>query len=382
MPDDRVERRLPPLDGLRAVAVSMVIALHWLVRTPVGARWGVEWPRLHAVLDLGWCGVDLFFVLSGFLIGGILIDQRASPNLFPVFYLRRAARVLPVYWLVLAVAFILPTHRGPALVGDVPLPAYALFVQNAFTALGRNPGVALAPLWSLAIEEQFYVAGPLLACFGAPALVAALVGSCVLGSPLLRAFLAWRVHGLSPWDFTLCRLDGLALGVAGAWLVRAPHWRAWLVDGRALWSGVLTLLIAGTPLVAQARNIGDGQWLVVAGISYLSVAFLALIVHVVLFPDSRLARTLSVRGLTAIGRVSYFLYAFHMLVWCLTGRSGARHAEHVAIAAMTLALLAPVSWLLVERPLLGAARRHRYAPSTLRADAASAPGALDLQGRA
>jgi peptidoglycan/LPS O-acetylase OafA/YrhL len=358
------EHRIEPLDGLRAVAVGAVIGLHWIVRTPLGASLERSWPRLHAILDLGWCGVDLFFVLSGFLIGGILIDRRTSPNLFRVFWVRRALRILPVYGLALCSTFALAAAGVPGMRGSVPGWAYPLFLQNFFSAFGRDAGIALAPLWSLAIEEQFYLAGPLVARFAPPTLAAALVAACVLASPLLRWWFAFGGHGISPWDFTPCRVDGLALGVAGAWLVRDPQAHAWLAARRTTATVALAAFAAGTPVVAQWRSVGAGEWLVVAGTSYLSLAFLLLTLHVVVFPTSRLARVLAVRWLRNVGRVSYFLYAFHMLTWVVVAAAwgpGSRPARVVS-AGVVLGVLAAASWRWIERPLLTVGKRRQYEP--------------------
>jgi peptidoglycan/LPS O-acetylase OafA/YrhL len=110
-------------------------------------------------MNLGWSGVDLFFVLSGFLIGGILLDARESPNYFRVFYRRRVCRIFPVYFAFL-VAFFLAAHFSQsANVQDffrppIPWLACATFIQNFWMAVHHNRGgIALNPIWSLAVEE-------------------------------------------------------------------------------------------------------------------------------------------------------------------------------------------------------------------------------------
>lgn len=145
--------RLPELDGIRGIAILLVLLLHWMVR-PAGPLLRDWSPRAWALLDLSWCGVDLFFVLSGFLIAGILLDHRDAPNVLRTFYARRACRILPAY-LVLLVAVTLPLGGKPQISqGEVPLAAYLLFLQNLWSAAGARVAFALGPCWSLASRNS------------------------------------------------------------------------------------------------------------------------------------------------------------------------------------------------------------------------------------
>jgi peptidoglycan/LPS O-acetylase OafA/YrhL len=161
----RAGDRLAELDGLRGIAILFVIVLHYVARAPVpaNARPLFGQPNwLLALADMSWSGVDLFFVLSGFLIGGILLDHRQSPNLWRAFYSRRVGRIFPAYFLLLLLAVIGLPGDPPRPEGAVPLVTYFLFIQNLWR--GALPVVWLGPCWSIAIEEQFYLTASPAAC--------------------------------------------------------------------------------------------------------------------------------------------------------------------------------------------------------------------------
>src|SRR5512133_540145 len=173
--------RVPALDGVRGLAIVSVLAWHYVAAT---APWDRPWAlRLHAVLSHAWAGVDLFFVLSGFLIGGIVLDHRRTPNFLRVFYGRRALRILPLYWAVLlgfvASRALLARHLPDAASSTLhanghPLLTYLTFGQNIATGL-FSPSVPepswVNVTWSLAVEEHFYLLVPLVSLALSDALV-------------------------------------------------------------------------------------------------------------------------------------------------------------------------------------------------------------------
>ena len=157
--------RIPELDGIRGIAIGMVVLYHYFFLTVVTIP-GSTWAYVLAGGRLAWTGVDLFFVLSGFLIGGILIDARESSNYFKVFYARRFYRILPLYavWfvgvqlMVLAIRFGIATKSGWFLEDRLLPYPYALFLQNFWMADANTVGGPTSGgTWSLAIEEQFYL---------------------------------------------------------------------------------------------------------------------------------------------------------------------------------------------------------------------------------
>jgi peptidoglycan/LPS O-acetylase OafA/YrhL len=162
--------RIAELDGVRGVAIGLVLIWHYFANGIVAPVEGTWLAHLKSMLGLTWSGVDLFLVLSGFLIGGILLDAKDSPNFFRTFYARRAFRILPLYF-ILIVLFIegwLLNRSGIATPlrifnAYIPVWTYPLFVQNFAMVWRGSFGAAwLALTWSLAIEEQFYLLLPLV----------------------------------------------------------------------------------------------------------------------------------------------------------------------------------------------------------------------------
>ncbi len=165
-PETRRPPRLLELDGIRGLAITLVLFEHFVGRSITGSGWLAD--ALEKLRFFGASGVDLFFVLSGFLIGGILMDNRAAENYFKAFYIRRGCRILPVYLLVLAVYLALKVllaayssedwFKELFLQGGMPFWAYLTFAQNivkAATFLVNSDFLIVT--WSLVVEEQFYL---------------------------------------------------------------------------------------------------------------------------------------------------------------------------------------------------------------------------------
>ena len=204
--------RILELDGLRGLAILLVLCAHYIGtadRTPVR-------PLLRHFLgafDAGWMGVDLFFVLSGFLIGGILLDARNSPNYFRTFYMRRVFRILPVYYLwtliygliVLGAMVFLRGQTGLGVADLKQVPMQLLFLRDIF--IGEMGPLALAwfmATWSLAVEEQFYLLAPPLIRFVSTRKLVATLAAIIAVLPLVRWMLIqyWGASGLRVGYFT------------------------------------------------------------------------------------------------------------------------------------------------------------------------------------
>jgi len=216
--------RIPSLDGLRGVAIALVLVWHGFFGQFVRSN---ILQKFWWIGSLSWSGVDLFFVLSGFLIGGILLDARQSPNYFSTFYCRRAFRILPLYAvLLLAYVILRPTVAGDwfALqVTSVPLAAFLTFTQNFWMAVPANFGGGAGITWSLAIEEQFYLLAPLVVrCLNRRGLLRVLI-TVVVGAPLLRLLILWKIKdgGIATYVLMPCRADALSIGVLCAIAMRS-----------------------------------------------------------------------------------------------------------------------------------------------------------------
>ena len=211
-----VNTRLPALDGVRGVAILLVILHNQTGR----------YPSLHLqqIFANGWMGVDLFFVLSGFLITGILVDSRQSEDYFKNFYARRCLRIWPLYYSLLFFMFVivpvlLPSEAHTVFDRSSPWWAYPLFLQNF---LIPNPSGATGPLgvtWSLAIEEQYYLVWPWVVRYCSRSQVRSIALTVICLSPALRFYLSFQ-H-VDTYSNVFCRLDGLMMGALLALIVRS-----------------------------------------------------------------------------------------------------------------------------------------------------------------
>ncbi len=290
---------IPELQGLRGLAVLAVVIYHCHPR--LTGTW-MYYPSLW-----GWAGVNLFFVLSGFLITSILLEARSKPHYFRNFYGRRALRIWPVYVLVLVVCYLnAPWFIGPSIwnaVKAAPWLAYLFFVQNLFH-LALPP--ALGQTWSLAIEEQFYIVWAPLVRLCRPWVLAALVCCTLIGCPLFRlANFRW----MTPTN-TLIHLDGIALGsllALGLFTIQLGR-RAWLLIGL----GALVLGIAAAATIAGGTAFLD---------SALAAAFAGAVLVALTSTGARNPLNAALRRgpLAFYGRISYGLYMIHIMTFIYFG---------------------------------------------------------------
>ncbi|MES2605899.1 MAG: acyltransferase, partial [Pseudomonadota bacterium] len=187
--------RIPQLDGLRGFAILMVLVWHCVAGFTTTEP-GSFAAYLLVPFRLTWSGVDLFFVLSGYLIGGILLDTRQAPGYFQRFFLRRAFRILPVYYVVWCLfALGVWAHRANVISNDflfehsADLFWYPLFLQNWAIVAEKEFAInALSVSWSLCIEEQFYLLFPFLLRFmPSSGKLCLVLASLIVAALLLRA---------------------------------------------------------------------------------------------------------------------------------------------------------------------------------------------------
>ncbi len=376
--------RLHVIDGLRGIAVLMVVLLcHY-----IGDRLGVantdgagSETLLRSAVDLSITGVHLFFIISGFLLGGILIDNRGSDHFFLPFYIRRVNRIFPLYFGCLLLFLLLSPHldqRFDWLTRDkLPAWTYAVFMQNNAMAMADHfGGNWLAPTWSLAVEEQFYIILPFLIFFTPPRRLRWVLLTAVILAPLLRAVAGLGVSGTASIVLLTSCMDALCYGILAAHLIRTPRGRRLVrtfksVLGVLAWSlPMLALLFAyyGDALDIGARVIGS-FWLMTTG-------FTALLLYITQKRSGRLHRLLNMTWLRWIGVRCYAIYLFHQAVMGLMGGYFVGQSDFIVTdlwslgiwlgAIIALLVLAAVSWVLIERPMIALGHRWTYRPSSIR----------------
>ena len=348
----RMQHRIPALDGVRGIAIVMVLTFHVTLAFPLQNGW-------RAAFSCGWMGVDLFFVLSGFLITGILLDALGQPGFFKRFYIRRALRIWPAYLtlvglltvVAIAIAWLDPDQASASrFLGEAPW--YWFHSTNLMTA--RTPSFGTTPfgtghLWSLGVEEQFYLLWPLVIFALARTARRAIVVSSILIilAPLLRLMLLRRgVDPLALYVLMPTRADSLAWGALLAGVIRANRGMlrtAWplLAAGGTLGIAMLTYRLG------EPYNLSPS--FVIAGYSFAGMASAGLVGYASIAERPRLAS----RALRIAGKYSYAVYLWHApILYALSRISGLSLTAYATLAVVATIVTARISWLLIERPAL------------------------------
>lgn len=364
--------RIPELDGIRGVAIAMVLTFHCF---EIVTRPGSPLAYALVPLRLNWTGVDLFFVLSGFLIGGILLDARESSNYFRVFYTRRFFRIVPIY-VVLLLSVALVAHLSAAGIigiheeifyGRLPWLYFAFFLQNIGMSVHNVWGTfPLGVTWSLAVEEQFYLTLPLAIRFLSRRALVRFILFAIVCAPLLRAYFLHRFPGDFFTWYTLmpCRADSLLLGVLGAIVLREPQWRSWLLGKRLLQSAIAILLLGAAYLGWRAPS-SSGTVMVTVGFTWLALTYLSILLYALLYRGSWLSHCLRWNWLRGLGAISYGAYLFHEFFLAMVyGRTPWVRSWHdVGLSVIVLVLtisFCQLSWVYFERPLVKIGHRASY----------------------
>lgn len=301
----------PALDGVRGLAILLVLIWHLCGFAVLpGGRHLDTLPLLR----IGWSGVDLFFVLSGFLLGGILIDQKEVAGFGLIFYARRFFRIIPLYVVVLG-AFFLIQYLDPIALrwglhdkyGDLPVTSYLTFSQNIFIPIQNTFGANfIAPTWSLAIEEQFYLLAPaLIWCVPRRFLLAVLLVGILICVAFRCAVYHWFSGSYFFATYTLlpCRADALLIGVLCAWTCRNAPWVV-----RENWFSFLFGALAVGWVSLSIFSGFQNKFMILFGMTLLAAFYGALLLALSSFSWPRLGRVFSFSLLRQIGKISYGIY--------------------------------------------------------------------------
>jgi peptidoglycan/LPS O-acetylase OafA/YrhL len=366
---------LRSLDGIRGLAILMVLASHGFESNYLTGNFLIRF--IGDFFYYGLFGVDLFFVLSGFLITGILVDSLSDQRFFTKFYARRILRIFPLYYGVL-IALLLLTPGLPWHGTGWILAAY---LQNFFPASidahAPSPNFGLFHFWSLAVEEQFYLVWPAIVFFirGKQKLFYA---TLILSGGALLLRLALLAHGsssLSIHNNTLCRIDSLLIGGALALLYRSRHWPR--VLQLAPWGFlVATAILVFSIVILPLEPIESGPALYwVRGFRYdvLSLGFACLIAWA-LRPQSIVRRLFEIAPMRFLGKYSYGIYVLHGIFLFFLIRHfraiivASTHSRLLAVVGagcLAIAISIVAAWLsyqLFEKHFLRLKRFFDYAP--------------------
>jgi peptidoglycan/LPS O-acetylase OafA/YrhL len=358
-PRRAMRQRQPGLDLLRAMAIVFVVVYH-------AGLFGFELP--FRIQRFGWIGVDLFFVLSGYLIGGQLwsVLARGKPIDISRFYWRRALRILPAYLVIVAIYFLLPALREfPKM---PPFWKFATFTQN----LGLRGGTAFSHAWSLCIEGQFYLLLPFLilalARFRRGHIffpVAIILGGVVIRGVIARTNLSipepppgwWQQWIYYP---TYSRLDPLTIGVSLAAIecFRPKWWSALMRHAKWIWLPGLAAIVMALVLAEDDLSLVS----CVFGFPLIAIGFGTFLISAV-SPELALSRV-AIPGAAFFATVAYSIYLSHKLVihW-IEGMCAAQAIPPTSISALlilfaAITLLGAILFFAVERPFLQLRQRQ------------------------
>jgi peptidoglycan/LPS O-acetylase OafA/YrhL len=340
-------RRIAELDGLRGGAAAAVVIAHYFGEVPSGFR----------ALTVGWIGVGVFFVLSGYLIGSIVLRGCGEAGFLERFYLRRAARILPVYGVVVLATYLALTLLEGAAFVDAPLPlaTYLTFTQNvAIPFLGLGSGWLL-PTWTLAVEEQFYLLLPLIvALVPRRRLAEVLVLCCLLA--LAYRLLVRDINPMAALTPLPARADMLLAGVLAALaqqqLNLVPHVNALRVASLAA-----SIVLLGIAIISLEATLLVMPTIVALGAACFILAIVNGAPEGIRFRSARLG---------SLGAISYALYLVHQPVngllhgLMLGGRPDIATPAQIAVTLLAVAVsigLASLSLTILERPIRERVRR-------------------------
>lgn len=371
-----MEQRVKEMDGLRGIAVVLVIALHVFHR----ANEFTQHPTLHFITSftsIGWVGVDIFFVLSGFLITSILLRARDRHDYFKNFYARRILRIAPLYYAAIIIVFLLIVPiKTPHYMKTAPkiIPVLLLYQQNWLSILHsikQTPYIWVT--WSLAIEEQFYLIWPAVVYFSKKDTLLKISIYTFLASTI------GRILGVLFWDNpdesarffyynSFTRFDELIFGGILAIALTNINWREWINRVSfpvflASFAGFLGLCIASLP---GSPNPSHSNVILTAGGYTTATVFSAALIAIFMTrPENFFMRVLFRNKIIVfLGKYSYSMYLFHMpvalvlldILWWTHRRGWKMYLLYIVLTFATTILASQITWYLLEKHMLNLKR--------------------------
>lgn len=349
-----ISRHVPALDGLRGLAILAVFFHHYGAGGVDSPSFAARW--IATVCGFGWSGVDLFFVLSGFLITGILYDTQQDPGYYRKFYARRALRIFPIYYLFALIALLIVPfsawHKG-----DLLFLVYLGYPAALIWPSLVNLPIRITHLWSLSVEEQFYAIWPwLIRRVRTPSNILRLCAGVFVVALILRLVFPESGYGALPF-----RMDVLALGGAIAILFRTGLrnlCQRLALPVFAVSATAIILICCVRRTTAHADHV-----ISTVGFSLIAIAYGALLILAV----GPLSSLFSSRILRGFGKYSYGMYLYHFPLTAVTEHAKPFFARFPfgsimyvgACLAMNFAIAA-LSFHVFEQPILKLKKRFEY----------------------
>jgi peptidoglycan/LPS O-acetylase OafA/YrhL len=360
----KMSKRIPQLDGIRGLAILLVLVWHFFSEPLLDSAHGAAYV-LGRISMFTWSGVDLFFVLSGFLIGGILIDSRGAERYFSTFYIRRFFRIIPVYFLACLAYFPLLLLVRVALNAHyqhMPWYVYATFSQN-FWLNDLRWHTFLCQSWSLAVEEQFYLTLPLVIWLLDPRKLWKYAIAGIVVAPVLRA-LIWLQHGeggaTAAYTLLLCRIDVLLVGVLAAIGIRDQKWKAKIEANRrylACFAVAWVVVLCG---LAAANVGGWGNKFSVVTLSGFALFYVCILLLAITSHGS-MRRLLSHPFFRWFGTLAYALYLVHSPLLEVSKALFRDFPVFATASALAASIgIAYLSWTLLESRMIAIGHGFTY----------------------
>lgn len=302
-------KRIPELDGVRSIAIWMVLLAHGFYGFANHPQALDGMPKiLQLVIGHGWLGVDLFFVLSGFLITGILLDSREEAGYFRRFYTRRALRILPVYYCSIVVMWLFYQDAGSYF--KISLAFLANFARAFGIREPHGPGV----FWSLAVEEHFYMVWPLLVFLLNRRVLALASLLIVAAEPIARGIFAARGMDIEGgiYSYSWFRFDGLALGAILAICFRSQRWNT--KNAVRLACGLVAVAVLETIFTAPFGGLERGILGAAIRSSQAALSFAAFMCLALGYRATRATGWLATPFTRVSADLSYCIYLVHVAI--------------------------------------------------------------------
>lgn len=340
-------KRVPELDALRGLAILVVVVYHLYPETGTAVDY---------LIHHGWMAVDLFFLLSGYLITGILLGHPHDGHFLRSFYARRALRIWPLYYLAIGVLFVVSLGWPQYPFAYAQLVQYLTFTQEAslYWSDATNVYPPLGDFWSLAVEEQFYLLWPAVVLMVGRRRVIPVAAGLVLLAVAARGY-GFHRHLL------VSRCDALAAGaILAALTAAAPAGRprTWLVRGLAATVGGAAVALATYYLWVDRAIVHRDELL-----GFVTPMLFGLVGLVICGQGCRVTAPLRVRWLCYLGTISYGLYVYHWTVYLFFDRvfsTGPADVWTDPIKVATAVAIAAASWRYLEFPILALKERFGY----------------------